>query len=120
LVRGFIEKISRKITGYHPDPLSVLNGLSDEVSHLASQICDTEMKGSSIKDVFSTKIDEDDNDILDSFGKKILLNPEKAATLALTIENIQKTILEYGDLIKALWATKNVPASVSRFPDSVR
>lgn len=120
LVRKFLFKLSKKIVGHHPDPVSVLKNSKEEIQHLAVQICDTEMKGVSTKEAFSTVKNEEDEDILDNVGQPILAFPDKANTMALTIENIQNTLIEYSDLIKVLWASKNFPASVAYFPDSIR
>jgi hypothetical protein len=40
--------------------------------------------------------------------------------LASTVAHIGQVITEYKNLIKAFWVTKNVPASLAHFPDSIR
>lgn len=120
VVRTFLGKLAAKATTLHSDPIKVLKSTRSDIHHLASQICDTEMKGVKINDAFATKKDDDDNDILDEHGNKILVDPHRAGIMASTIENIQNTLMEYALLIKAFWTTKHFPASVAYLPTSVR
>ncbi len=119
-MRKFIRQLSTKVTTMHPDPHSVLKNTREDIHHLASQICDTEMKGVRIDDAFAFKKDENDEFILDANGNKILVDPVKASTMASTIQNIQNTLMEYAPMIKAFWVTKNFPASVAYLPNCVR
>lgn len=119
-VRTFLKKISSKVTDYHPDPIKVLKSTREDIHHLASQICDTEMKGVKINDAFAYKKDDDDNFILDNTGNKILADPHRAGIMASTINNIQNTLMEYSPVISAFWVTKNMPASVSYLPSCIR
>ena len=99
VVREFITRLSSRIDAQHPDPKAIMDSTMEEYHQLASQICEQEMKGKTIRDVMETP----------AYG-----------ILASTVQNIQDTIQDYGDLIRALWVTKNLPTSVSYFPDSVR
>lgn len=112
LIRDFLKKLSSKIQSTREDLLSIYKSAPDPVQFLAVQICNAEMKGVSIRDAFGTKKEED--------GHETFVNPLKAQLMAGTIENIQNTIQEYGDLIQTLWTSQNFPASVGYLPDSVR
>lgn len=120
LVRELLNRLSSKELVKIEDPVSVFKASSDSVNQLAVQICDKEMKGVKIHDVFAVKEDDEGNKILDEHGKTILLDPKKALLIASVISNIYKTLNEYSLLIKGLWATKNFPSSVGSFPSSIR
>lgn len=101
LVLAFIRQLSTRVCGVHEDPLKQIQNAPDDHVNLGHQICSKETAG---------------------IGKdysKIEGTPA-IHTLALTICNIAQTIETYGDLIRALWVTDNLPASVSHFPDSIR
>lgn len=99
--KEFIRKLSSKVTGQCEDPMGVINNTPEDHITLAHQICSQETKG---------------------IGKKysVIENTDKIHTLALTCLNIAKVITEYSDLVKALWVSPNLPASVANFPDSIR
>lgn len=99
VIHTFISKLSLKCVKEHSDPDSEIKNASDDIRSLASQICYNELKGIKISDVKGTA---DYN------------------TYASTIENINNTLIEYIDLIRAFWLTPNMPASVGAFPDSIR
>jgi hypothetical protein len=99
VVRKFITKISTRVDKQHHDPDSVLVDVMDDVKHLASQICSGEVKGTTVRDIKGTP----------AYG-----------IYCSTVENIVNTLNEYELLIKAFWVTKNVPASVAYFPESIR
>jgi len=99
LVYGFISKLSSKGLTEHPTPELVINSASEDIRHLASQICSKELRGKRIVDIIGTP----------DYG-----------IYASTIENITNTLDEYFNLIRALWITNNVPASVGVFPNSIR
>lgn len=101
LMFNFLTKLSNKITGEHPDPMTTIKACPENYVNLAHQICYKETMG----------IGKDYTKIKD---------PVYLHTLALTLENIADTVYEYRDLIKALWMPEIVPASVSTFPTSVR
>lgn len=101
LMREFITKLSNKVFGQHPNPLESIYKAPDSYVNLAHQICHLETKG----------IGKDYDRIKDT---------DKIHTLALTIENIAHTVIEYSELIKAFWMPEIVPASLSHFPDSIR
>lgn len=101
LMREFITKLSNKVFGQHPNPLESIYKAPDSYVNLAHKICHLETKG----------IGKDYDRIKDT---------DKIHTLALTIENIAHTVIEYSELIKAFWMPEIVPASLSHFPDSIR
>jgi hypothetical protein len=47
-------------------------------------------------------------------------NAEVELVLANTVANVTAVITQYRNLIDAFWVTKNVPASLARFPESIR
>jgi len=120
VVRTFLSRLSRKVEHTDSDPLVIYKNSREELHHLASQICDSLMKGVGIKDAFDIQKDEDDNPILNEEGQPILADPERAMVMAATIENIEKTLEDYTLFIKAFWMTRNFPASVSYLPSMVR
>ena len=95
----FIDKLSSKINIEHLTPDIVIDNASDDIRNLASQICSKELKGTKVSAIKGTP----------AYG-----------IYASTIENINNTLDEYLDLIKAFYLTKNVPASVGGFPNSIR
>lgn len=100
-VKGFLSRLIKKITGtYSGDPVKFVRTSDEIYVNMAHQICTEEVKG---------------------FGKKYHeLKTQDVHTLALTVENIQNTLNEHSDLIKAFWVTTNIPASVAYFPSSIR
>lgn len=100
-VRTFITKLSSKITGEIDDALGIVKKMYGDYVNLAHHICFDEAKGKG----------KDYEAIKDRIELK---------TIALTSLNIQNTLFEYRDLIKAFWVTPNVPASVAHFPTSIR
>ena len=101
LVKNMIVELSSKKTGTFPNALDIIKTIRSEYVDLAHQICFTEMKGK---------------------GKnyKDMENTKELETLVLTSINIGTTLDKYADLIKTLWATNNLPASVAYFPESIR
>jgi len=101
LVHGLVKKLASRVTGPHPDPLSVLKNAPEDHVNLGHQLCLKETMGIG-KDYSKIRTQED------------------LCTLANTVQHIADTITEYADLIDALWVTRNVPASMAHFPDSIR
>lgn len=99
VVRTFITKLSKHVTTPHPNPDAVVDGSTEDNRNLASQICSTELKGTSVKDIKGTP----------AYG-----------IYASTLENIQNVLQEYKSLIRGFWVTANLPASMAVFPDSIR
>lgn len=105
VVRTFITRLSSRIDVIHPNPAEVFKSVSDDVRNLAAQICAADIKQVAKKNVTGVF----DVEGTPAFG-----------ICASTAQNIQQTLHEYSSLIKALWITPNLPASVSHFPDSIR
>lgn len=101
LVHGLVTKLSTRVTGPHPDPMTVLKNAPEDHVNLGHQLCLKETMGIG-KDYTKIRSQED------------------LCTLANTVQHIADTITEYADLIDALWVTQNVPASMAHFPDSIR
>lgn len=101
MMRTFIDALSLRVTGTHPDPMMPIKSAPDSYIDLAHQLCYYETQG----------IGKDYSRIADT---------EKIHILALTVENIAKTIDDYTDLIRALWMPEIIPASVAHFPSSIR
>lgn len=100
-VKKFVSNLSTKVTGIVDSPKLILKEAPEDHLILAHQICANETRG-----------------IGKDYSK--IENNEAIHTLALTTLNIAKVITEYADLIDTLWVTKNLPASVAHFPDSIR
>lgn len=101
MMRTFLTRLSDKIEGVHPDPMKTCKKAPDSYISLAHQICFRETAGIGVD------------------HSKIEGTP-KIHTLALTLDNIAHTVLDYSDLIKVLWMPKTLPASVAHFPESIR
>lgn len=100
LVLNFLNKLALKSISPVEEPLKILKEIPEDYVSLAHQICSEEMLGK---------------------GKKYTeLTPDVLNTLASTAKNIQNVINDYSDLIKSLYVTKNVPASVAHIPESIR
>lgn len=99
VVRKFVTKLSMRIDVVHPDPKTVIANAPEDHRHLASQICSQEVKGTSVKDIEDTPAH---------------------GIYASTVENIDKVLQQYRNLIRGFWVTSNIPASVAVFPDSIR
>lgn len=100
-VRNFLSGIIQKIKGrYNGDPVKFIKSSDEIYVNMAHQICAEEVKG---------------------YGKKYHeLKEDDVHTVALTVKNIEDTLNNHTDLIKAFWVTTNIPASVAYFPTSVR
>lgn len=106
LVREFITQLATKITTPHPNPRAVLDSrvIPDDHLNLAKMLCPSEMRGK----------DMSDNPKFGVKGK-----PEEAIVVA-TALHIGKVLQDYRTLIRGLWVTPNVPASLAVFPESLR
>lgn len=100
VIRQFLNRLSTPIktplTDYHP----VLKRALEDHVNLASLLNPDQTKGMKRKDV--------END------------PIRGGIVAATVVNIEETITDYADFIKAFFVTGNMPASMANFPSSVR
>jgi hypothetical protein len=99
VIRTFIGKLATRVGVVHPDPAAILAAALPEVTALAVQLCAQEMRGRKLDSVAGTPAQ---------------------GIVASTVVNIQATLAEYRDFIRAFFVTKNVPASVAAFPESIR
>lgn len=102
VVRVFLDKLSLRVVPAESEKLdseAITSKVMEETMHLAYQICPNEMRGKKFKDIAGT-VDE-----------QIVLA---------TALNIESVLAEYHDMIRALWVTKIVPASLGWFPSSIR
>lgn len=93
--------LSTKVTGEFPDALAYVKSCNGEYVDHARHICIEEMTG-------KTKVYKDYE------------NSVELQTLAGTVKKVNDTVAAYSDFIKCFWVTKNVPASLGYFPDSIR
>ncbi len=100
-VRDFITKLSVKISDTVHRTKKDMKSLLEEHVIWAHHICAVEMRGKGMK------------------YEEIEGTPE-LATLYATSRNISKTLHDYTEFIDTFLMTDNVPASVPRFPDSIR
>lgn len=116
VVRTFITKLSTPVRVVHPDPESVFSSTLEDYQHLANQLIPDLMKGNDVGKL-RMKLKE-----MVKEGKDPVGTTEHTAFgyVASTTENIQNVLNEYFLMIRALWVTPNVPASVGYFPESIR
>lgn len=100
-VKEMIQRLSRKPSTARTDldTAKVIKSVPEEIANLAIQICRAEMKGLDLKEVHQT---------------------HPTYLVATTVLSIQETIHHYADYIQTFLLTKNVPASLSYFPSSIR
>ena len=121
VARAFISKLSMKVSDRQfDDPDAIITATWEDCHHLATQICSQEMQGKS----FGRNPNTGKFEVIEGDKKKPALTPEdshrRLMVVTGTIQNITNTLNEYHDLIRGLWATPNVPASLAVFPDSIR
>ncbi|EKD22618.1 MAG: hypothetical protein ACD_84C00036G0002 [uncultured bacterium] len=98
VVRTFLDRLTMKAinTVCLTDNIETI---PEDYKLLAAQICSEELKGTSVRDIIGT--------------------PAYDIYVA-TVENVNTVLNDYFPMIRALWVTPNVPASVAVFPDSIR
>jgi hypothetical protein len=99
VARNFIEKLSLPVKTAHADPTKALKEAHEDHLALAKQLLPDLMRGKKLEGIVGTETEQ---------------------YLASTCDHIAETVSEYADLIRAFWVTKNVPASLARFPESIR
>lgn len=100
-VRTFIKRLSTKVVDDTPRTAKDMKDFLEEHVLWAHHICMEEMRGKGVK-------------------YAIIENTKELATLYATTLNISKTLHDYREFIEVFLMTDNVPASVPRFPDSIR
>ena len=100
-MREFIRSLIEKKEGECENYNDYIKKCPDAYLELAAQICTDEVKGKG-KDYSSLELSG------------------KITTLALTIKNIDKVIIDYSDFIKTFIRTDCLPPSVAYLPESLR
>lgn len=113
MMRSFISKLSARAHWEHQHADDAFANLPETYVHLAVQICEDFMKGN--------EVDKKNRTIIKK-GKEVdpVQGPIWYRTVAATAQNINDTLEEYREMIRAFWVTPNVPASLAHFPDSIR
>ncbi len=100
LFRGFVEEMIALPQSPHPDYESVYKEMSgDTVAFVSSKMAHL----TSGMNIFDSKLD-----------------PSVKALVAQAVVEMHSVLAKYSDLIKVLWTTSNIPASVARFTESTR
>lgn len=100
VVMKFITQLSSQIKETCDNPAAVIEEYREEYKVLAMQFFPKELAGvKDLKDVADKPIYQ---------------------WLACTTRHIHETLMEYKNFIKAFFVTKNTPASLAFFPDSIR
>ena len=101
VIRTFVTSMSLKETEVKIEvPLELIKNASNNTVILAHQICSKETC-----------------DIGKDYSR---LSEKDLNTLAATMNNIDKTVVAYADLITTFWSTSNLLPNVSYMPDSIR
>ena len=101
-VRLLIKRLITKVTGVAvPDAVQVIKSLHEDHVTVSHQICSVEMENRG-KDY------------------QAMTGTPALETLAATSMNVSQTIHDYSDFIEVFLVTKNIPAAVPYFPDSIR
>lgn len=101
VVREFITKLASRIDTPHSSPKAVLDShfIPEDHLNLAQMLCPAQMKGKNMHGVKGT---------------------EAEAIVVATALHVGEVLQSYRVLIRGLWVTENLPASLAHFPDSVR
>lgn len=99
-VRAFLGRLIQRVDVPDPTPAETIKQWPEDFLNLAKQICVQHTRGKSYDEM-----------------KK---DPVGFPILASTTDSIAKTLWEHADLVKAFWATDNLPPSIAMFPHSLR
>ena len=100
-IRSFIRSVSMRVTAQTDHTKAEIKKLFEDHVILAHHICAADLKGRGVK--------------YEEFEKTAPFND-----LYETARNISKTIHDYSSFIEVFLMTSNIPASVPRFPNSIR
>jgi len=100
-LRTFIGRIIERVDVPDPTPGDTIKKWPEDFLNLAKQLCPQFTKGKSLD-----KVKKED--------------PKGYAIVAAQVNNIANVLWEYEDLVRCLWATDNLPASIAMFPSSLR
>lgn len=98
-VRTFIGSIIKRCHAEIDDPDKVIRNLPEDNFILAKQIINNDLRGVKDEDLKGTRLHQE---------------------MAATTMNVTTVAMGYSDLIKCLFVTDNMPASLAYFPDSIR
>lgn len=98
-MRTFIGDLIKRGEVEHPEAETIIKNADDDFKSLANQLQGNEMLGVDINRAKGQPV----------YGK-----------VASTIKNVEEALLKYADFIRVFFCTKNVPASLSYFPHSLR
>lgn len=103
VAREFLDKLSTKVTESLPleEADHWVGQMDSDLKVFVSLLCAEELAGESIKD--TKKRD------LVAYGR-----------IGATAQYVSSTLHHYADMIRALWVTESVPASVAMLPSSIR
>ena len=100
-MKTFLGKMSKRVTSGSKDPLADMLKTSEPVANLVSHICAPDIKG---MDVNYEEMKETDT----------------LKILASTAVNVNNTLLEYGDFIRAFFVTEVMPPTIAYIKDMFR
>lgn len=101
LMRQFLSDMIEVPEVGHPEPGPVFKAMTDDMKAFVSSLTAHLVTGRKIKDMATEA-------------------PEVYAIMAATAQKTQAVLDKYQNIIKHLWTTKNVPASVASFTQCVR
>jgi len=109
VVRTMLERLSTRADSLPHERWAEGEAIREEgMVILATMLCAKDFHGGTLRDA-----DGNGNPLKD-------VNPVGYGHYLGTLINIQQVVQDYAPLIHTLWATRNVPASVYRFPTSLR
>lgn len=118
VVRTFIKVLASPVHAEYDNPSKVMKQYREEYSALAAQLWGNKFKGidwKKLKCVPDAGKENDPEEI-----EKVAKGKEQLNYIAGTVENIYQVIQSYRNFIEAFFVTKNVPASLAYFPQSIR
>lgn len=101
VVRRFLKQLSTKATTPIDNPIPLIDSMDADLTAFVSLLCSKDLAGRTIKDVKKS-------------------DPHVSGIIGATVKNIQDCLDEWQLLIRALWVSDNVPASVAYIRNSVR
>lgn len=118
MVRTYLRAMAAPVHNTYENPSKVMKQYRGEYSALAAQLWGNKFKGVDWKKMRSVpeKGKENDPEELATVAKHI----QELNHIAGTVENIYDITQSYANFIDAFFVTKNVPASLAYFPQSIR
>lgn len=100
-VESYLATLGKMDTTPMEDPESIIKGLDDNYTAISTLLCTPLIKGILLKDAKKQK-------------------PEAYNAVAATARNMQKTVEDYSDFIRAIIVQPYLPTSIAQFPNSKR